>query len=124
MFTRRRFLQSLGALAVCKTLRAQSYPFSLGVASGYPSPSSVALWTRLTGVDPVPVAVKWELAADEAFKALRRSGEALAQPEWAHSVHLEVDGLEPERWYWYRFTAGDARRRTAPPPAPAPARNR
>ena len=28
--------------------------------------------------------------------------------EWAHSVHVEVDGLEPDRWYWYRFTAGGA----------------
>jgi alkaline phosphatase D len=119
MFTRRRFLQSLGALAVCKKLRAQSYPFSLGVASGYPSPTSVTLWTRLTGVDPNPVTVKWEVAADDAFNSVVRSGEALAQPEWAHSVHAEVQGLEPERWYWYRFTAGDAqsrmgRTRTAP----------
>src|SRR5687768_9960258 len=105
MFTRRRFLQSLGALAVCTRLRAQSYPFSLGVASGYPSASGVTLWTRLTGdVPPAGVAVRWEVASDEAFKAVVRSGEALAQPEWAHSVHAQVDGLEPDRWYWYRFT--------------------
>jgi alkaline phosphatase D len=120
MFTRRRFLQTLGAFAVCTNLRAQTYPFALGVASGYPSPSGIVLWTRLTGVDPVPVALKWELAADEGFKSMVRSGEALAQPEWLHSVHVEVDGLEPERWYWYRFTAGDARSRvgrtrTSPP---------
>jgi len=49
MFTRRRFLQTLGAFSVCRNLRAQSYPFSLGVASGYPSPSEIVLWTRLTG---------------------------------------------------------------------------
>ena len=121
MFNRRRFLQTLGAFAVCRNLRAQSYPFSLGVASGYPSPGGVVLWTRLTGVDPVPVALKWELAADEGFKSVVRSGESIAQPEWLHSVHVEVEGLEPERWYWYRFTAGDARSRigrtrTAPPP--------
>jgi alkaline phosphatase D len=58
---------------------------------------------------------------DEGFKSVVRSGESLAQPEWLHSVHVEVEGLEPERWYWYRFTAGDARSRigrtrTAPPP--------
>ena len=79
MFTRRRFLQGLGALAVGTRLRAQSYPFSLGVASGYPSPSSITLWTRLTGIDPNPVPVKWEVAADEAFKRVLRSGGALAQ---------------------------------------------
>jgi alkaline phosphatase D len=122
MFTRRRFLQSLGAAAALPhvgKLRAQTYPFSLGVASGYPSPSSIALWTRLTGVNPLPIRVRWELAADEAFKSVVRYGEETALPEWAHSVHLEVEGLEPERWYWYRFAAGDAqsrigRTRTAP----------
>jgi alkaline phosphatase D len=37
----------------------------------------------------------------------------------AHSVHAEVGGLQPSRWYWYRFTAGGersvvGRTRTAP----------
>ena len=114
MISRRRFLQGLGALAVCAPpLRAQTYPFSLGVASGYPSPTSVVLWTRLTGDLPFsPVAVRWEIGADEGFKTVVRSDEALAEPRWAHSVHVEVDGLEPDRWYWYRFTAADARSRT------------
>jgi alkaline phosphatase D len=39
-------------------------------------------------------------------------------------VHVEVQGLEPDRWYWYRFSAGDAqtmaaRTRTAPAPGAA-----
>ena len=108
MFTRRRFLQSLGALAVSPKLRAQSYPFALGVASGYPTHSGVTLWTRLTGeLPPSAVAVRWEVAADEAFKRVVRTGEALAEPDWAHSVHVDVEALEPDRWYWYRFIAGD-----------------
>jgi alkaline phosphatase D len=46
-------------------------------------------------------------------------GTAAATPEWAHAVHVEVDGMEPGRWYWYRFRAGGeasaiARTRTAP----------
>jgi alkaline phosphatase D len=119
MFTRRRFLKTLGALAVSPRLRAQSYPFSLGVASGYPSPSGMTLWTRLAGVEALSVPVRWEVAADDSLKSLVRSGEALAQAEWAHSVHVDVEGLEPGRWYWYRFTAGEAqspvgRTRTAP----------
>ena len=36
------------------------------------------------------------------------SGTTLATPQLAHSVHVEVEGLEPDRWYWYRFRAGDA----------------
>src|SRR4051812_50205235 len=124
MFPRRRFLQTLGAFAVCRNLRAQTYPFSLGVASGYPSPSGIVLWTRLTGVDPVPVALKWELAADEGFKSVVRSGEALDQPEWLHSVHVEVDGVGPERGYWYRFTAGPVQKPSLHHPDPPPTLNR
>jgi alkaline phosphatase D len=120
MFTRRRFLQSLGALAVPTRLHAQTFPFALGVASGYPSADSVVLWTRLTGVlDPLAVPVRWEIAADEAMKTIVMSGTAQAEPAWAHSVHVQVRGLVPERWYWYRFTAAGAesaigRTRTAP----------
>ena len=114
---RRRFLLSMGALAVSPCVLG-SFPFSLGVASGYPAPGGVVLWTRLTGV-LAPVAVQWEVAADEAMKSIVLSGEATADPAWAHSVHVEVKGLAPERWYWYRFMAAGAesavgRTRTAP----------
>jgi alkaline phosphatase D len=43
----------------------------------------------------------------------------VASPELGHSVHVDLTGLEPDRWYFYRFRAGDAvspvgRTRTAP----------
>jgi len=136
MIGRRKFLEVLAALGVAHTLPSRaadrkvsfdSYPFTLGVASGYPSPDSVVLWTRLTGgLDPRAVGVRWELAADESMKSIISSGETTAEPAWAHSVHVEVPGLAPDRWYWYRFSAGGAqspvgRTRTAPPAgAPAP----
>jgi alkaline phosphatase D len=118
MFTRRRFLQTLGVLAVSSRLRAQSYPFALGVASGYPSPSGITLWTRITGLAD-PVAVKWEVAADDAMRTIVKAGEQAADPAWAHSIHVDVHGLEPGRPYWYRFSAAGAqsatgRTRTAP----------
>ena len=126
MSERRSFLQAAGALALSYSLplkgqtRFSSYPFALGVASGYPSPDGVVLWTRLMGeLDPAAIPVRWEIAADEAMRKVVASGTAQALPEWAHSVHVEVRGLEPDRWYWYRFIAGDAaslagRTRTAP----------
>ena len=48
-----------------------------------------------------------------------RKGTTVANPDWAHSVHVEVAGLEPDRWYWYQFkAAGEAspigRTRTMP----------
>jgi alkaline phosphatase D len=133
---RRRFLQTLGALAIAPALgtsacattaRLTSDPFTLGVASGSPLPDGVVLWTRLApdpltggGLDPLPVAVRWEVANDEAFRAVVRRGNTVADPARAHSVHVEVDGLTPDRWYFYRFMAGDfvspvGRTRTAPP---------
>jgi alkaline phosphatase D len=102
-----------------------AYPFSLGVASGYPHSDSVLIWTRLApslaggGMEPEPAPVRWELAEDEGFKRIVRKGSALALPENAHALRVEVDGLAPARVYHYRFHCADAtsatgRTRTAP----------
>jgi alkaline phosphatase D len=115
------------AIAPRVALSAAEHPFSLGVASGEPWPDSVVLWTRLTrdlhapdgGMGTAPVEVTWEVARDEHMKDVVRSGVTLAMPDVAHSVHIEVMGLEPARWYWYRFRADGVqspigRTRTAP----------
>lgn len=106
--------------------RPRGYPFALGVASGDPAPDGFVLWTRL-GHDPLHgggmprsrVGVSWEIAGDESFRRVLGRGQALALPELAHSVHVEVAGLQPSRDYFYRFTAGGERSpighvRTAP----------
>jgi alkaline phosphatase D len=131
MTSRRSFLSALAAAAVspalpaCAQVAAPRFgadPFALGVASGYPHPGGMVLWTRLAGaLDPVSIPVRWEVAADESMRTIVASGSAMADPAWAHSVHAEPKGLEPDRWYWYRFVAGDAttapaRTRTAPRP--------
>jgi alkaline phosphatase D len=107
-------------------------PFTLGVASGYPLPTGVALWTRLApsplepggGMPPGVVPVEWEVAADDRFGTIVQKGVTHATPEWAHSVHAEATDLEPGRWYWYRFRAAGAespvgQTRTAPAPGAA-----
>jgi len=104
-----------------------AYPyFTLGVASGDPTPDGVVLWTRLApsptgggGMDPTPYEVRWEVANDDAFTDVVQSGRAVASPVLAHSVHLDVTGLEPAREYFYRFMLGDevspvGRTKTAP----------
>jgi alkaline phosphatase D len=89
------------------------YPFTLGVASGDPWPDSVVLWTRLApepldggGMPTARIEVGWEIASDSAFRTIERKGVAIARPELGHSVHVEADGLRPDREYWYRFRAG------------------
>jgi alkaline phosphatase D len=125
------------SLAFAAGWRADRDPFTLGVASGYPTPEGVVLWTRLApeplapggGLPPEPIPLRWELAEDEAMRRVVQQGTSWASPEWAHAVHVEVGGLAPDRWYWYRFDAGKAaspigRTRTAPPNASDPARCR
>ena len=102
------------------------YPFTLGVASGSPLPDAVVIWTRILhdplnagATPPLAFAVRWEVAEDEAFRRVAAKGVATAVPALAHSVHVDVSGLRPDRWYWYRFMLDDAvsptgRTRTAP----------
>jgi alkaline phosphatase D len=115
-------------LAAAEGLRFDADPFTLGVASGFPSPNNVVLWTRLAPLPQAPgggmpaavVPVEWEVASDEHFGRVVRSGVEYTVADWAHSVHVEPGGLEPGRPYWYRFTAGGARSptgRTATAPA-------
>ena len=137
-FSRRELMKigwTLGAAAVAQPFLErrllakpifESYPFSLGVASGDPLPDGIVLWTRLApkpleggGMPMNVVEVGWEIARDLRFQNIVRQGTALARPELGHSVHVEVAGLEPGREYWYRFHAGDevsqtGRTRTAP----------
>ena len=122
---RRSFLQttSLAAAAVWsgralgvaqEQVPLTGYPFQLGVASGDPAPDGMVLWTRLAprpleaggGMPPLPVKVAWMIAEDEGMSRVVARGQANAVTEWAHSVHVEVSGLKPDRWYWYQFKAG------------------
>ncbi|GIW04838.1 MAG: alkaline phosphatase [Thermomicrobiales bacterium] len=142
---RRRFLAGLAAAPLAMSRRGQptrprqdaaavsagTDPFSLGVASGDPLPDGVVLWTRLApdplnggGMPPEPVEVRWEIASDEGFTRVLRSGVTTARPELAHSVHVDATGLEPGRIYFYRFAARGmvspaGRTRTAPAPGGA-----
>jgi alkaline phosphatase D len=104
-------------------------PFTLGVASGDPTPTGTVLWTRLAprpldpdgGMPARAVPVDWEVATGPRFRDVVRRGRIAATPALAHAVHVEVDGLDPGRHYWYRFRAGGhlsriGRTRTCPDP--------
>ena len=128
-----------GVLVLSRTAAAQTAPafegdpFSLGVASGDPTPHGFVLWTRLApapleggGLDEVTYGVRYEVAKDPDFRRIVRRGAVRALPEEAHTVHAEIRRLRPGREYWYRFKWGRAisevgRTRTAPHPAWSPA---
>jgi len=103
-----------GTAAHAYTLR-KSGLFSLGIASGDPSPDGFVLWTRLApdplapdgkaGMPDRRIKVEYEVARDERFTKVVRRGAAVATPDLGHSVHPEISGLAPGREYFYRFRA-------------------
>ncbi|WP_157245212.1 alkaline phosphatase D family protein [Nonomuraea typhae] len=114
---RRSFLAAAAAtLALPATSRTLARdPFTLGVASGDPSADGLVLWTRLAqdplganGRGAMPsrdLDVEWQVSTDERFAKITTSGTATARWKDAHSVHVELKGLEPGREYFYRFRA-------------------
>ncbi|MGA1215757.1 MAG: alkaline phosphatase D family protein [Candidatus Nanopelagicales bacterium] len=110
-----------------RSVRASGPVFTLGVASGDPLPDSVILWTRLApqpleldgGMGETTESVEWEIASDDAFRNVVARGTEEATPVYGHSVHVDVKGLTPDSWYYYRFKHGSeispvGRTRTTP----------
>ncbi len=126
LLERRKFLLGAGGLALFTGLsradrvwavpRFSVHPFALGVASGDPSPDGFVIWTRLApapleehgGMPMLAVPVRWEVAEDDRFNRIVRSGEELARPELGHSLHVELSGLQSARPYFYRFRVDGA----------------
>lgn len=125
--TRRRLLQAPAIAVVGLGFAAgrpgwaqqAGQPFGLGVASGEPVADGFVIWTRVALALTPDVPVRWEVAEDAGFGVVVARGEERALAEEAHSLHVEVRGLRPGRWYFYRFIAGGeasavGRARTAP----------
>ncbi|MEJ7616580.1 MAG: alkaline phosphatase D family protein [Pyrinomonadaceae bacterium] len=120
--------QCSGSAMATGTPKFSIDPFSLGIASGDPTADGVVLWTRLApdplnggGMPPAGVPVEWQVASDDQMQHVMKSGTSAALPDLAHSVHVEVRGLQPARPYWYQFRTGAyfspiGRTRTAPAP--------
>ncbi len=137
--SRRAVLKGAIALATVPSITAftdrrlgpvRADPFTLGVASGDPSPDGVVIWTRLAsnpladdgfgGMPQRTFDVEWQVAADERFRKIDQRGFATAAPEFGHTVHVDLKGLQPAREYFYRFRVDGhvspvGRTRTAPP---------
>ena len=107
--------------------RAGLHHFRHGVASGDPLPTKVLLWTRVTpdaasrpGSGKGPRAeVTWEVSTRKDFRRVVRRGTFITGPSRDHTVKLDVDGLRPATWYYYRFGfrgthSRTGRTRTAP----------
>ncbi len=141
---RREFLKLFGATAGCFAVHAAATPFlpglgtaratpgafhfPQGLASGDPQPDAVMLWTRVEALDrgaALPngdVDLYVQVAEDLSFERVVAEQAVRAGAASDHTVRIFVQGLAPDRVYYYRFHAGSdqspypGRTRTAPLP--------
>ena len=95
-------------------------PFYHGVASGDPLQDAVIIWTR---VSPSAQANccdgTWEMAYDLSFNQIAQTGTFNTDANVDYTVKVDVTGLNPGTFYYYRFIVGSdtsvvGRTKTAP----------
>jgi alkaline phosphatase D len=121
-----------GFLGPERALAQVASAFPDGVKCGDPLPDGAVIWTRIPA--PAPPArygrVLWLVAEDPAFTRIVRGALVLTDTATDHAVHARVRGLQPDRWYYYKFTLSNGatspvgRLRTAPAPDATPDRLR
>ena len=100
-------------------------PFYHGVASGDPLSDRVIIWTRITipfdtriatvNIDSqsavysssafdTTIQVGWQVATDTLFTNVVNSGTAATDSSLDYTVKVDVTGLQPNTWYYYRFS--------------------
>ncbi len=94
-----------GGMATAQTLNT-ARGFTHNVASGEPDRDSVLLWTRFAGTgDSAEVNV--EVSDTVGFAKIVGGGVAITGPWRDWTVKITVDGLSPNRRYFYRFVGPD-----------------
>ena len=96
-------LAALSLPGAARAMMAQG--FTHGVASGEPGTNSVLLWTRYAAANDTVLTAELSESAD--FARIAGGGGVTAGGERDHTAKIMVDGLEPGRWYFYRFIAPD-----------------
>ena len=79
--------------------------FTHSVASGEPQAGSVLLWTRY--VADAEAKLEWQVSATDDFARPVSEGSVMASPGSDWCAKAIASGLEPNRWYFFRFIAPD-----------------
>jgi alkaline phosphatase D len=107
--TRRGVFGLAGATAALAATPGSARGFGSGfthsVASGEPQASSVLLWTRY--VAGAETRLEWQVSASDDFAKPVSEGSVMASPGRDWCAKAIANGLEPNRWYFYRFVAPD-----------------
>lgn len=109
--TRRSLFTLAGAGAAVAAAPAAATGFGKGfthaVASGEPATNRVLLWTRY--VADQSTTLDWQVSETEDFATIAAEGNTgdAARPDSDFCVKTWANGLQPDRWYFYRFIAPD-----------------
>ncbi|MEM9500620.1 MAG: alkaline phosphatase D family protein [Pseudomonadota bacterium] len=108
-FTRRGLFGLVGASAAMASVPAAARSFGSGfthsVASGEPHATNVLLWTRYVG--EAETALEWQVSGSQDFTRPVSEGQVKASPNRDWCAKAIANGLEPDRWYFFRFVAPD-----------------
>lgn len=116
--SRRGFVKALSSAAIVSSLTGCNsndeqqqkskvkVGFNHGVASGDPLQHAVIIWTRIT-TEARLINVQWQVATDEQFMQIVASGEVTTDNVKDFTVKVDVNGLQSNQYYYYRFEAND-----------------
>ena len=98
---------------------AKEGAFDLGVASGFPRPKGIVLWTHLKGIDRNSK-VTLRVATDKGFNNVVKEKLVTASKKQGFTARTFLNDLKPREEYFYRFSTENSnsatgRFRTAPP---------
>ena len=103
-------IASGGILSACASDSAPMVNFNYGVASGDPALDGMVIWTCARYADTplmnVGVPLRYELAIDNAFSSIVKSGDTTSTAATGFTVKVNISGLNPGVDYFYRFTSG------------------
>src|SRR5262245_1603561 len=93
--------------------------FKQGVASGFPRPQGIELWTRLGGIKRTSK-LRVMVATDRKFGNVIAEKSVTARDDRDFTARTFINGLKPDKHYFYRFVGDDSkspigRFKTAPP---------
>ncbi len=85
--------------------------FDHGVASGDPLNDKVIIWTRATPKESVSDSatfpIDYEISTDAEFSQILRRGVVSTSKESDYTIKIDLQDLEPDTVYYYRFSSGD-----------------
>ncbi len=81
---------------------AKNGKFAHGVASGFPAPTAVTLWTRVSELTRSS-RLTLEVATDKHFRHVVKREQVIANANADYTVHSRVTGLKAHHEYYYRF---------------------